>query len=145
MFRKRILYVLLFFVSISCVDSSSSTVNYIIINETERTLELRFYDLNQLGESNLSFVETIDGPGLIFEKKLVTNDLLDTNLPSDVFKADSVAIIFDSTRIESHTFNVPFGNSIMKLSDYSRDGVNYTYTITQENYDNAVPCNGPCN
>jgi len=33
----------------------------------------------------------------------------------------------------------------MEWHCHSFDEGVYKYTITQENYDNAIPCNGPCN
>ncbi|MFC4220732.1 hypothetical protein [Flagellimonas marina] len=64
----------------------------------------------------------------------------------EIFQADSIEMIFDNDRIETHKlfYNEPAGNSLFDFSAYQRKGDTYTYTIDAKNYNNATPCDGPC-
>jgi hypothetical protein len=127
-----------------CTDSSTTTRKYSIVNETTHTVELRFYKASiATQERNFVFKVDIEGEGLILERTLKTYPP-DTNGPTDVYEADSVAVIFNMERIEGHVFIEPISGSIMNLGDYERNGGQFTYTITEENYNNATPCDGPC-
>jgi hypothetical protein len=107
-------------------------------------VELRFYKASiATQERNFVFKVDIEGEGLILERTLKTYPP-DTNGPTDVYEADSVAVIFNMERIEGHVFIEPISGSIMNLGDYERNGGQFTYTITEENYNNATPCDGPC-
>ncbi|MFN3138400.1 MAG: hypothetical protein ACE37L_11985 [Allomuricauda sp.] len=65
----------------------------------------------------------------------------------EIFRADSIVMIFDNERLETHYLftNEPAGNSLFDFDSYQRDGETYTYTIDAKNYNNATPCDGPCN
>lgn len=125
-----------------CTDSSTTTRKYNIVNETTHTVELRFYEFPFQGEVKFVLAAELDGEGLVIERKLKTY-AQDTNSPIEAFKADSIALVFNSERVEGHTFNNPINDSM--LDDYERNGGQFTYTITEENYNNATPCDGPCN
>lgn len=132
----------LFLNTMSCTDSSTTTRVYRIINGTTRAVELRFYEIPLKGQTNFVFATELDGSGLVIERKLKTY-ALETNSPIEAFEADSIALIFNKERVEGHTFSSPPGNSM--LTNYERNGNQFTYTITEENYNNATPCDGPCN
>ncbi|MFD2100089.1 hypothetical protein [Flagellimonas iocasae] len=130
---------------ISCTDSSTTTRNYRILNDTDHTVELRFYKASTAtSERSFVFKVVIEGEGLVLERTLKTYPP-DTNGPTDVYEADSVAVVFNGERVEGHIFIEPISGSIMNLGDYERNGVQFTYTITEENYTNATPCDGSCN
>lgn len=134
---------LLFLMMLSCTDSSTTTRNYRIINGTTHAVELRFYKATLANqERSFVFKEEIEGEGLILERILKTY-ALETNSPIEAYKADSIALVFNNERLEGHTFSNPAGNSM--LTNYKRNGEQFTYTITEENYSNATPCDGPCN
>ncbi len=132
--------------SICCTDSVTYITTYKIINETDNSVELRFYKSSVVGEASFVFKANSDTPGLILERILETGSL-DTNNATDAYKADSVAVIFNGERIEAHTFLEPFDNSIMDEGDYHiiKDKNEYIYTITEANFDNATPCDWLCN
>lgn len=130
----------------SCTDSVTYITTYKIINETDNSVELRFYKSSVVGEASFVFKANSDTPGLILERILETGSL-DTNNATDAYKADSVAVIFNGERIEAHTFLEPFDNSIMDEGDYHiiKDKNEYIYTITEANFNNATPCDWLCN
>jgi len=117
--------------------------SYSIVNETKHNIELRFYKLILAGqERSFVFKVTIEGQGLVIKRTLKTY-ALDVDSPIEAFKADSIALVFNKERVEGHKLFVPAGNSM--LFDYERNGEQFTYTITEENYNNAIPCDWPCN
>ncbi|MEW2920555.1 hypothetical protein AB1A65_03735 [Muricauda sp. ANG21] len=125
-----------------CPDIGSYYASYRIANETEHDVELRFYEFPLKGQTNFVFAAELDGSGIVIERTLKTY-ALETNNPGEAFEADSIALIFNNGRVEGHTFNSPAGNSM--LTNYERNGDHFTYTITEENYNHANPCDGPCN
>ncbi|RDY59608.1 hypothetical protein [Flagellimonas nanhaiensis] len=133
---------LFFLVLASCTDSSTTTRNYKIVNGTTDAVELHFYEFPLEGQNKFVFTTELDGPGLVIERTLKTY-ALDFNTPIEAFKADSIALIFNNERVEGHTFSSPMDNSM--LDDYERNGGQFTYTITEENFNNATPCDEPCN
>jgi len=141
-FLKKGLIALLFLALLSCTDLGSTTSTYKIINGTSHAVELCFYK-GSIASEDRSFVfkEEIEVQGLIVERTLKTY-ALDIDSPIEAFKADSIALIFNKERVEGHTFNSPIDNSL--LDDYERNGNQFTYTITEENYNNAIPCDGLC-
>jgi hypothetical protein len=66
---------------------------------------------------------------------------------NQILQADSIVLIFDNERIETHYLHivVPVGHSLFNNDSYIHDGSTSTYTIDAKNYDNATPCDGPCN
>ncbi|MFC4220730.1 hypothetical protein [Flagellimonas marina] len=133
---------MLLLITISCTDSSTTTRVYRIVNSTTHAVELHFYEIPLKGQTNFVFATGLDDSGLVIERKLKTY-ALESNSPIEAFEADSIALIFNNERVEGHTFNSPAGNSM--LTNYERNGDHFTYTITEENYNNANPCDGPCN
>ncbi len=74
----------------------------------------------------------------------------DTNrvvLIHEILQADSILLIFDNVRIETHYLYTlePVGHSLFVNDSYQNQGNTGTYTITSINFNNAEPCNGPCN
>ena len=58
--------------------------------------------------------------------------------------ADSIKIIYDSTKFEKFGIN-NLSDPRNPLGPNHNDGeLEATYTITQEDYENAEPCNGDC-
>ena len=141
-FLKVVFIVFLILVIQSCTDLGSTTSKYRIINDTPHTVELRFYKASIASQERKFVLKVeIEGEGLVLERTLKTYPP-ETNKPTDAYEADSVAVIFNKERVEGHKLFVPDGNSI--LFDYEINGSQYTYTITDENYNNATPCDGPC-
>lgn len=68
-------------------------------------------------------------------------------LTHQILQADSIVLIFDNERLEVHFLYTvePNGHSLFNSDSYIHDGSTSTYTIDAKNYDNATPCDGPCN
>jgi hypothetical protein len=140
---KNIFFVFIALFLLGCPDMGTYYSSYKIINGTTHAVELRFYKGSIASdERNFVFKAATDGEGLVLERTLKTF-ALETNSPIEAFKADSIALVFNKERVEGHKLFVPAGNSM--LFDYERNGEQFTYTITEENYNNAIPCDGSCN
>ena len=126
------------------------TRNWRIYNDTDRHVLLKFYTTDILVDGQRKFLSTaeIDGPGLVIERRLKAGE--GGNVPlrafgTNGFTPNQMDVIFDGERMESHSFRQPLGNSIGNPHVYNDDDPGQpTYHITEENYDNAVPCDGPC-
>ena len=136
--------IVLLIISNSCTDQGFYEGRYIIENDTERTVEIRFYKRQRVGAPILVLTKEINGPGIIYDefKKLYSPG--DSEIPKDVFGADSLAVIFNSEKIQAHYESIPFENSLSDFGDYMQDGNTNRYIITEENYENAIPCDGDC-
>ncbi|MEP4743368.1 MAG: hypothetical protein ABJX94_01575 [Flavobacteriaceae bacterium] len=127
---------------LSCTDVGTLGRTYSIVNGTEEQVSLLFYD-TQGDKPELVLSESLNGEGLIVERTLETY-MRDQNTPEIAFKADSVSVIFNNERAEAHYQLIPDRSII--LGDYEvKSNISFIYTITQENYDNAIPCDGSCN
>jgi hypothetical protein len=128
----------------ACTDSKPSKGRYIIENSTERKVKIKFYERQQLGDQILILTKEIEGPGILYDKVKVLEGVTDREGPRDIFGADSLAVIFDNEKIQPHYEGLPFENSLVFFSDYIQEGDTKRYIITEENYQNAAPCDGDC-
>lgn len=142
MFKSWI--ILLLIISNSCTDQGEYKGRYIIENATERSVKIKFYERQRVGEPILVFTKVIDGPGVLYDEVKVLEGVTDREVPMDIFGADSLAVIFDDEKIQAHYSGLPFENSLAFFSDYMQDGNTNRYIITEENYENAIPCDGDC-
>lgn len=115
------------------------TVNLVINNGLDNRVDMKFFR-NGLPSGKKSISKL--GKGEIFRDG-------DTNMGvqiNGIFQADSIELIFDNDRIETHKlfFNEPAGNSLFDFSSYEKKGDIHTYTIDAKNYNNATPCDGIC-
>lgn len=131
-------------ISNSCTDQDDYKGRYIIENATERTVKIKFYDRQRVGEPILILTKEIDGSGIIYDEFKTLYSPGDNEIPEDVFNADSLAVFFDNQKIQPHYDGLPFGNSLAFFSDYIQEGDTNRYIITDENYQNAVECNDDC-
>lgn len=79
---------------------------------------------------------------------------LNSNMPFSSLVGDTIIIIFNNERKFGYsfqtlegvtTFSQPINRNIFRLGAYEAlDNDEFLYTITQEDYDNATPCDGPC-
>ena len=139
MINRKLYLLFIFVLSVSCTVESREFAEYIITNDLERSVELRFYRGGDL--INDSPIVSIDGKGEIIRKS--KTDFARVS-PFHVFGTDSISIIFNNERAEQHILF----DSLSILNQESYQGLGkglYEYTITQENYDNAIPCDGTCN
>ena len=138
---------IIFFIVVlnSCTNQSSYQGRYIIENATDRTVKIKFYDRQRVGEPVLVFSKTIDGAGIVYDEHITLYSPGDNETAQDVFGADSLAVIFDGEKIQAHYEWLPFENSLSNFEDYVSKGNTKRYIITEENYEDAVDCNGNCN
>lgn len=98
-----------------------------------------------MGKPVLVFIKEINGAGFIYDESKTLYNPGDSEIPEDVFGADSLAVIFDNERIQAHYSGLPFENSLAFFSDYIQEEDTNRYIITEENYQNATGCDGDCN
>lgn len=133
----KIIFISCFF--ISCHVDKEETVTLEIVNSLDSKVRIEFYDR---GFPSGIIMNEIQGQGSLFKG----SDTGRVVLIHEIMDADSIVLIFDNQKFESHLLlkNIPVGNSIFDGENYPNiNGIN-TYTITQENYDNAIPCNSSC-
>jgi len=128
----------------SCTDQGDYKGRYIIENATERAVTIKFYDRQGMGEPILILTKEIDGSGIIYDEFKTLYSPGDNEIPEDFFDADSLAVIFDNQKIQAYYESLPFENSLSDFGDYIQEGDTNRYIITEENYQNAVGCNGDC-
>jgi len=128
----------------SCTDQGDYEGRYIIENATEREVSIKFYERQQEEEPILVFIKTINGSGVLYDEVKDLDGVTDREVPIDIFGADSIAVIFDNQKIQAHYSSIPFQNSLSDFGDYISNGDTKRYIITEENYDDAVECNGDC-
>lgn len=133
----------------SCNNESEFPTKYIIENTTERTIEIKFYDRSNRdasGDPTLVNSQNIIGKGILYNESRTVQGPADSDSPLEIFNADSLAILFDDEKVESHYDGLPSGNSLTFIGDYIGEGNTiYTYKITAKNYENARVCDGDCN
>ncbi|WP_242535695.1 hypothetical protein [[Muricauda] lutisoli] len=115
------------------------TINLVINNGLENRVDMRFFSNGLPSGKKAIFIR---GKGEIFRD----GDTATIVQVHEILQADSIVIVFDNERIETHKlfYNEPLGNNLFDLSSYQRKGDTYTYIIDEKNYNNAIPCNGPC-
>jgi hypothetical protein len=137
--------IVLLIISNSCTDQGNYKGRYIIENATEKEVKIKFYKRQRVGVPILILTKEINGPGIIYDEFKTLYSPGDNEIPKDVFGADSLAVIFDSEKIQAHYESIPFENSLSDFGDYMQEGDTNRYIITEENYQNAVDCDGNCN
>ena len=137
--------IILFVLSLNaCTDQGEYKGRYIIDNATDKTVKIKFYDRQRVGEPVLVRTKEVNGPGITYNEYKTLYSPGDNEVPEDVFGADSLAVIFNNQKIQPHFSGLPFENSLASFGDYIQDGDTNRYIITEENYENAVDCDGNC-
>ncbi|MDT0651899.1 hypothetical protein [Autumnicola edwardsiae] len=127
-----------------CTDQGEYKGRYIIENATEKTVKIKFFKRQPIGEPILVLTKEIGGAGIIYDEIRNFDNITDREIPEDVFGADSLAVIFDGEKIQAHYEGLPFGNSLVFFSDYIQNSDTNRYIITEQNFENAVDCNNNC-
>lgn len=131
---------------------------YRLFIENESGVNIRLEVFNVV---NNSFVKNIDIPNSDFVMKdFQSSDMGEVYGIQDFFEGDSVKVIFgNNLRIESYKceFLKPENNGCNKSGNIANDGdpkwqrqqeenlFKATYTFTEEDFENASPCDGNCN
>ncbi|MFI8604891.1 hypothetical protein ACIGCP_10540 [Cellulophaga baltica] len=121
---------------ISCDKNTDET--YEIYNTLENIVNIDFFKYGVISDESIQ----VSGIGIL-KTKTVSKF---SNHFGSFMKADSVRIIFDGNRVQIFSFTTDFNEegSILDENNYLLEGGNFVYKITQENYDNATPCDGDC-
>ncbi|WP_242535696.1 hypothetical protein [[Muricauda] lutisoli] len=139
-FKNILTYLIVPFLIISCWPKELEETGMIVINNgLDKNVQMRFFR-NSIPSGPEIVSKT--GKGEIFRGE-DTSTLVVIN---QILQADSIALIFDNERIETHFLHTvaPEGHSLFSNDSYIHEGNKSTYTIDAKNYINATPCNGPC-
>lgn len=131
--------VMIFF---GCTPEQSTISEYQIENGLDIPIVLRFYR-NGL-PSTQTIVVNLEGLGDTYKKS--GEALGSSTTPFDVFSADSISMVFDGKRTQGHNLFEPNVFSLLNQQDYQKmSSGRFLYLIDQNNYNNAILCDGPCN
>ncbi len=137
------LFIIVIFINLSgcTTEGNHEEITYQIENTTGRTVKLLFYKTTEENDSRV-LVDTkeVKGNGILWKK---TFSLGPGDIPIDMFNSNLLVVVFDDNVFEEHTSGNP-ENSIMEYIITFSSSNNYTYKITEENFNNAIPCDGPC-
>lgn len=137
---KKIVFLFLLIFLQSCWPREIEETGIIIINNgLDNNVQMRFYSTGI--PSGREIVSKM-GKGEIFRGE----DTARVVLINQILEADSIVMIFDNERFETHYLQtvLPVGHSLFNNDSYKHDGNTSTYTIDAKNYNNATPCDGPC-
>lgn len=145
--KLYILGLLIFLVLIpftSCTNSGTYEGRYIIENQTDKRVELRFYSHRDGPNATLALTRNSDGPGVLYDESKKLYSPLDRETPEIVYGADSIVILFDNQHVQTHFGFIPIYNSLTFFGDYKSEGNIKRYVITNQNFEEAIPCDGTC-
>jgi len=143
-----LLLMYLFLTTSSCVPEGTGNKSiriYRIENGTQHEIKMNFY--NGLGFSKDVHIV---GEGVLHEGKS-DNSMRTRHSISLALPGDSVEVFFDKQKVQSYnhglilTASPPTDKNI--FSEDSYEAINnelYVFTFTEEDYKNAIPCNGDC-
>ncbi|AGC76560.1 hypothetical protein LX97_01220 [Nonlabens dokdonensis] len=138
---KYIIQILvIFFVSFCTRTEDEKATCYSFLNGTNKEVQLELYNYN--GNRITIEIGTYlsSGPGLLVNK---CKESLDVPGPVSVYRFDSIVVKFDNTKkltfLGRLSQDVP--DPLFFEDSYQRDGnsLNFSYTFTEEDYNNAVP------
>lgn len=125
----------------SCITESLETRTITIKSKLEFSTKFRvFHRGNLVNPNNRELNES----GILFENTETNRGGSTTDF---LLGGDSIIIIMNDDRKDIHWAfeNVSrSGRNMFDEASYESDGLDLTYTITQEDYENATPCDGPC-
>ncbi|WGH74545.1 hypothetical protein P8625_10620 [Tenacibaculum tangerinum] len=149
--------ILLTFLSVlGCTDNEvdMNRRDYTIKNETGYLVNISFYSRTN-GTLNYDSPKTLESNGGQITNKVELSIEFDDSedYPKLAFSSDSVKVIFNNEKIYTNVFNSmtntfsePINRNLFKHSNYENLGnEQYLFKITQEDYENAQPCNENCN
>ena len=122
-------------------EAGPSVVTFRIANTTDHRVSLLFYNVGTSGQRTLASRTESDGKGVLWERKYTSHD---RHLPNIVFDVDLIVVVFNGARAEEHTIYGPTHTMFDRTLNFSGGGNNLVYNITERNFDNATPCDGPC-
>lgn len=160
--KKTILNLLLFisFLSIESCTTEDEEINrqYQLMNASDTTIKIKFYNTF----SNTSFETEVEPEDVFLGDVLIyrsgNDQWNDENsvFPSSAYKnSDSLVVIFDeklyltlfytAKTSTSYSYSEPIDRNIFRHGNYEEiERENFQFKITQQDYENAEPCNGNC-
>lgn len=124
----------------SCGVKDYMETGIIVVNNgLDNHVEMRFFRDGLPSGKELVFKT---GKGEIFRGE----DTSTVVVINQILQADSIIMIFDNERLETHFLDTvePYGHSLFHNDSYIHNGNTSTYTIDAKNYNNATPCDGIC-
>ena len=137
---KRTIFVFLLIFLQSCWPKDYMETGIIVVNNgLDNHVEMRFFRDGLPSGKELVFKT---GKGEIFRGE----DTSTVVVINQILQADSIIMIFDNERLETHFLDTvePNGHSLFHNDSYIHNGNTSTYTIDAKNYNNATPCDGIC-
>ncbi|MFV0379084.1 MAG: hypothetical protein ACK5JD_17475 [Mangrovibacterium sp.] len=142
------------FLVLSCTNNEVSKYKreYIIRNETNLVVNIKFLSRSN-GLMNNSTSGTLDSEGNQLINEVEQDQLFTSNEDFPIFAhdADSAIVIINNKffvcvfNTITNTFSEPINRNLFKHSNYENLGnERYLFKITQEDYENALPCNDNC-
>jgi len=142
---------IMFIIILGCTNEVEfNERDYIIENNTNFKLNIKFY--NKTSGSGISGLSGIlDSQGLRLNNTIeLTSEFDDFRVP--FVGADSVKIVLNEDRLITYTydsgskvFSEPINRNLFRHSNYENIGnKQYLFKITQQDYENALPCDGKC-
>jgi hypothetical protein len=129
--------------------------DYSIENTTDYKIDIKVY--NKFDKSfNESTSKTLMTKGEKLDVKIEQTSDFDINYeyyPFDAIGGDSLRLIFNDEKVLTilinavdQSFSEPISRNILKHSNYQDIGNSkFLFKLTEQDYQNAAPCNGDCN
>lgn len=155
---KYLLFSFLILLIFSCdiINEQSTKATFTIENEYNEGVKLVFFTSSTMTENrsiNLNLNEAYTGD--IIESSV--GGIFDNPELSTLggFFGDSIVVIYNNERFMSHylitapentfQYSEPINRNLFRSGNYEEvSEENFIYTITQEDFDSATPCDGPC-
>ncbi|VAW14381.1 hypothetical protein MNBD_BACTEROID03-709 [hydrothermal vent metagenome] len=149
-----VIIVSVFLSVLGCTDNEveMNRRDYIIENETEVNLSVKFYNKVNGTINNQTSKDLNKGEQLSKKIELTIEFDISEDYPSLAYGSDSVRIVFNNEKFLTSKYNSinmvfsePIGRNIFRHSNYENLGnERYLFKITQQDYENAEDCNGNC-
>ncbi|WP_167342644.1 hypothetical protein [Nonlabens sp. SY33080] len=137
----RIIFFIIVLFLFSCDPGDEDRQScYSFINGIDRDVVLEFYSYNS--GQNISTIGTysLNGMGLLNNFCKSSRRALG---PVSVIRMDSIIVKFDNTKKITYlkVNELGFADFLYHVNDYTKEGetFNYSYTFTEEDYNNAIP------
>jgi hypothetical protein len=144
--------VLLVFLNSCFLEAREFDIRFSILNESTVVVQLDLFETN--GEFSRSIV--IEPNEVYFdERTFKTRSFLENPNNNAIIRGESAVFIFNDERFMEYSFSVddnnvstfstPINRNIFRIGSYENLGdEDFLYTITQEDFENALPCDEPC-
>ena len=150
--KLKIIYLVLTAILFQGCTTETTSFKARVINETPYSIRLNLFGFNVNDINDRPFIGTInmDDINNIYEREIISDQNPAPFLSQMFDGANKVDLVFDNERIEIQDGRAGFDedggfrNHMLYLEVYSLENGDYNYYITEEHYENAVPCNGAC-